>query len=83
MESTSPFCWRIGQISYMYDTRYSMDFSIRGDLSSQFGSNTGMAPFLVYRSSLEYGIKKSGWKNTFISNLVLRGSYGVTGSPKL
>lgn len=44
-ESTSRTVGIIGQVSYMYDMRFSVDFSIRGDLSSQFGANTGMAPF--------------------------------------
>ena len=44
-ESTSRTVGIIGQLSYMYDMRFSVDFSIRGDLSSQFGANTGMAPF--------------------------------------
>ena len=79
MESTSRSVGVIGQISYMYDTRYSMDFSIRGDLSSQFGSNTGMAPF--WSIGARWNMHKEKWlENTFISNLVLRGSYGVTGS---
>ena len=79
MESTSRSVGVIGQVSYMYDTRYSMDFSIRGDLSSQFGSNTGMAPF--WSIGARWNMHKEKWlENTFISNLVLRGSYGVTGS---
>ena len=79
MESTSRSVGVIGQISYMYDTRYSMDFSIRGDLSSQFGSNTGMAPF--WSIGARWNLHKEKWlENTFISNLVLRGSYGITGS---
>ena len=36
-ESTSRTVGIIGQLSYMYDMRFSVDFSIRGDLSSQFG----------------------------------------------
>lgn len=79
MESTSRSVGVIGQVSYMYDTRYSMDFSIRGDLSSQFGSDTGMAPF--WSIGARWNMHKEKWlENTFISNLVLRGSYGVTGS---
>ena len=78
-ESTSRSVGLIGQISYMYDARFSMDFSIRGDLSSQFGSNTGMAPF--WSIGVRWNMHKEKWlENTFVSNLVLRGSYGVTGS---
>ncbi len=79
MEATSRTVGVIGQISYMYDTRYSMDFSIRGDLSSRFGSNTGMAPF--WSVGARWNVHNEKWlDNTFVSNLVLRGSYGVVGS---
>lgn len=78
-ESTSRAVGVIGQVSYMYDMRYSMDFCIRGDLSSQFGSNTGMAPF--WSIGARWNMHKEKWlENSFVSNLVLRGSYGVTGS---
>ena len=78
-ESTSRSVGVIGQISYMYDMRYSMDFSIRGDLSSQFGSNAGMAPF--WSIGARWNMHKEKWlENTFVTNLVLRGSYGITGS---
>ncbi len=78
-ESTSRSVGVIGQISYMYDLRYSMDFSVRGDLSSQFGSNTGMAPF--WAIGARWNMHKERWlENSFVSNLVLRGSYGIVGS---
>lgn len=78
-ESTSRTVGIIGQLSYMYDMRFSVDFSIRGDLSSQFGSNTGMAPF--WAAGARWNVHREKWlQNTFISNLVLRGSYGITGS---
>ena len=78
-ESTSRTVGIIGQLSYMYDMRFSVDFSIRGDLSSQFGANTGMAPF--WAVGARWNVHREKWlQNTFISNLVLRGSYGITGS---
>ena len=78
-ESTSRTVGIIGQVSYMYDMRFSVDFSIRGDLSSQFGANTGMAPF--WAAGARWNLHREKWlQNTIISNLVLRGSYGVTGS---
>lgn len=78
-ETTSRSLGLVGQVSYMYDMRYSLDFSIRGDLSSQFGSNTGMAPF--WSVGARWNMYKEKWlEGSVISNLVLRGSYGITGS---
>lgn len=68
-----------GQISYMYDYRYSMDFSIRGDMSSQFGADTKMKPF--WAIGARWNISREKWlEETSVSNLVLRASYGITGS---
>lgn len=78
-EETSRSLGVIGQVSYMYDYRYAADFSIRGDLSSSFGEDTRMAPF--WSVGARWNVHKEKWlENTFISNLVLRGSYGITGS---
>ncbi len=69
----------IGQLSYIYDYRYAADFSIRGDISSQFGANTGMVPFWAVGG--RWNIDRESWlKDTFVSSLVLRASMGVTGS---
>lgn len=78
-ETTSRSVGVLGSVNYMYDLRYAMDFSIRGDISSQFGSNSGMAPF--WSVGLRWNIHKEKWlQNTFVSNLVISGSYGITGS---
>lgn len=69
-ESTSRTVGIIGQLSYMYDMRFSVDFSIRGDLSSQFGANTGMAPFWAVGARWNVHREK-GLQNTFTSNLVV------------
>lgn len=69
----------IGQVSYMYDYRYAADFSIRGDISSQFGANTGMAPF--WTAGVRWNANREKWmEESVFSSLVLRGSYGITGS---
>ena len=44
-ESTQRSVGMTGSLNYMYDQRFSVDFNIRGDLSSQFGADTKMAPF--------------------------------------
>lgn len=78
-ESTSRSLGVIGQLSYMYDYRYAFDFSVRGDLSSQFGADTHMAPF--WSVGLRWNAHKEKWlAPSGISSLVVRGSYGITGS---
>lgn len=78
-ESTSRSLGVTGQVNYMYDMRYAVDFSIRGDLSSQFGKNTNMAPF--WAVGVRWNGHREKWlKGTIVSNLVVRGSYGITGS---
>lgn len=78
-ETTSRSVGVVGQVSYMYDMRYSVDFSVRGDISSQFGDNAGMAPF--WAVGFRWNAYNEPWlKNTFVSNLVVHGSYGITGS---
>lgn len=78
-ENTTRSMGVTGQISYMYDYRYSMDFSVRGDMSSQFGADTKMKPF--WAVGLRWNASREKWlENTAVSNLVLRGSYGITGS---
>lgn len=78
-EVTTRSVGMIGQLSYLYDNRYAADFSIRGDLSSQFGANTRMAPFWAVGG--RWNIDRESWlNNTFVSSLVLRASMGLTGS---
>lgn len=68
-----------GVLSYLYDDRYAVDFTVRGDLSSQFGTDTGMAPFwsagFRWNAHREKFIENLG----FISNLVLTANIGITG----
>lgn len=78
-ESTARSLGIIGQVSYMYDYRYAVDFNIRGDLSSRFGEDTKMAPF--WAVGVRWNMHKEKWlEGPWITNLVLRGSYGITGA---
>lgn len=78
-ESTARSLGVLGQVSYMYDMRFATDFSVRGDLSSRFGRDTKMAPF--WAIGARWNMHREKWlKNTFVSTLVVRGSYGMTGS---
>ena len=68
-----------GSLNYMYDQRFSVDFNIRGDLSSQFGADTKMAPF--WSVGLRWNMEREKWlEGSIISNLTLFGSVGTTGS---
>lgn len=78
-ESTSRSIGITGNFSYMYDFRYAVDFSIRGDRSSQFGANTKMKPF--WAVGARWNASREKWlEGSVFSNLVVRGSYGITGS---
>ena len=78
-ETTDRSVGVVGQIAYLYDMRYAVDFSIRGDISSQFGDDSGMAPF--WSVGLRWNAYNEEWlKNTPVNNLVLHASYGITGS---
>lgn len=67
----------IGQVSYSYDTRYSVDFNISGEINSAYPDKT-LTPFW------SVGARWNAYREKFlegrVSNLVLRATYGVTGS---
>ena len=70
----------VGTASYTYDQRYAVDANVRVDASSQFGKNNRYAPFW------STGVRWNADKEKFIKNLhffdelVLRLTYGVTGT---
>lgn len=70
----------VGTVNYSYDQRYAVDFSIRVDASSEFGKNNRFAPF--WSTGLRWNLDKESFikKLNFFDELVLRGTYGVTGS---
>lgn len=69
----------IGQLGYMYDMKYSVDVSVRGDKSSSFGANTGIAPF--WSIGTRWNVEREKWFPTeYIPQMTMRLSYGVTGS---
>lgn len=79
-EGTSRSIGWTGAFGYSYDYRYSFDFNIRMDGSSQFGANNRFAPF--WSTGVRWNIMKENFMSdiNWLSSLVLRGSYGVTGS---
>lgn len=66
----------IGQLSYSYDDRYSVDFNISGEASSRY-SDHSLVPF--WSVGGRWNAHNEKWLQGYISNLVLRASYGVTG----
>ena len=78
-ETTSRSVGVLGSLNYMYDQKYSVDFNIRGDLSSQFGGNTGMAPF--WSVGLRWNAHREKWfAGSVVSNLTVSANMGITGS---
>lgn len=66
----------IGQLSYSYDNRYSFDVNINCENSSRYVEQ-GMTPF--WSVGARWNAYREKWLQGRISNLVFRGTYGVTG----
>lgn len=73
----------IGRVNYQYDNKYLLTASFRADGSSKFGADNKWGYFpsvaLGYRLSEESFMKDL----KFISDLKLRGSYGLTGNQEI
>ena len=70
----------VGTVNYAYDQRYAVDFSARIDASSEFGRNNRFAPF--WSTGVRWNINKEKFlkESKVVDELVLRLTYGVTGS---
>lgn len=72
-----------GRATYAYKDRYMFTGTIRFDGSSRFGSDTKWGTFpsfgIAWRASEEPWMKKQN----VVTNLKLRGSYGVTGNQEI
>lgn len=69
----------LGRVNYNFDNKYIFSASIRRDASSRFGANNRWGTFPS--ASLGWNMSKESFlENTSISNLKLRGSYGLTGN---
>lgn len=79
-EYTSRLVGFLGNLNYSYDERYLLDLSFREDASSRFGSDKRWAPF--WSVGLGWNLQNEGFLKdvTFINQLKIRGSYGLTGS---
>lgn len=69
-----------GNVNYIYDNKYFVDFSARIDGSSQFGSKKRFAPFWSAGIGWNLHNEKFLTNNKYINRLKLRGSVGTTGA---
>lgn len=80
LESTSRSIGWVMAGGYSYQYKYSVDFNVRLDGSSEFGKDNRWAPF--WSTGLRWDMKKESFLKdvSFVSDLILRGTYGTTGS---
>ncbi len=67
----------IGQFSYSYDNRYSVDFNLSSELSSRYNADQRLAPF--WSTGVRWNAYREKFLQGYVSNLVLRATYGITG----
>ncbi|MCL2560855.1 MAG: SusC/RagA family TonB-linked outer membrane protein [Rikenellaceae bacterium] len=79
-ESTARSFGALLSANYLYKHRYAVDFSTRVDASSEFGRNNRYAPF--WSGGVRWNIDREQFVQNmnFFDELVLRATYGVTGS---
>lgn len=67
-------------LNYSYKQRYAVDYSMSINASSEFGKNNRYAPF--WSAGLRWNVDKENFikKLGIFDELVLRGTYGITGS---
>lgn len=70
----------VGTANYSYKQRYAADVSVRVDASSEFGRNNRFAPFWSGGVRWNAHNEKFIQSLNFFDELVLRATYGVTGS---
>ena len=65
---------------YMYDNRYSINLSMRGDASNAFGENVKFQP--VWSLAMRWNVTDEHWMQNqkMVNNLALRASLGYQGN---
>lgn len=73
----------LGRVEYTYDDRYRAQFAIRRDGSSRFGQERRWGTFPS--GSVSWRLKNEDFMSDFeaLSQLTLRGSWGITGSQQI
>jgi TonB-linked SusC/RagA family outer membrane protein len=69
-----------GRLNYAYKEKYLLSAALRTDGSSRFGSDNRYATFPSVSAGWRLGEEKFMRNYSFVSELKLRGSYGVTGN---
>lgn len=66
--------------SYMYDNRYSINFSVRGDASNRFGNKGKFQT--VYALGLRWNVTDEHWmqNQNLVNNLAFTASFGYQGN---
>jgi TonB-linked SusC/RagA family outer membrane protein len=72
-----------GQVKYDYDDRYTADFTLRRDGHSRFGDQNRWGTF--YAASAGWRLSSEAFLQdvTWLDNLRLRASYGITGNSEI
>lgn len=70
----------LAQVNYGYDNRYNFQASYRLDGSSRFGKNNRYAHFYAFSAGWNISNEAFLKDSKVISNLKLRGSYGIVGN---
>ena len=65
---------------YMYDNRYSINFSVRGDASNRFGGSTKFQP--VWSGGLRWNVTDEHWMEgqNLVNNLSFSATFGYQGN---
>lgn len=74
-----------GKVNYTYADRYLASFTIRRDGSSRFGKNNKYGTFPSFSAGWRISEEKwmSGLRDSWLSNLKLRASWGQTGNQEI
>ncbi len=73
------------RIQYNYKSKYLFSFVMRRDVSSQFSSQNGNNVGYFPSGSIGWNITEEGFLNdvSWLTNLKLRGSYGIIGNDRI
>ena len=81
--TTSALWSFFGGVNYSYDDRYAIDFNIRADGSSRFGSENRWGVFPAIGGSWSISNEKFFVKSDVVRDLKLNVSYGLSGNDNI